>query len=71
MIKRQEKYETPNFIFYLTEYEPGSHLTQEEKDVFKKYQYDIILSSKLVRPSATKEELEHFSDFIKKFVEKK
>jgi hypothetical protein len=60
MIKRKEKYETPNFIFYLTEYEEGSH-----------YQYDIIFSSQYVSPSVSKEELEHFSDFIKKFVEKK
>lgn len=58
MIKRKEKYETPNFIFYLTEYEEGSH-----------YQYDMILSSKFVIPSATKEELGNLADFIKKFVE--
>lgn len=60
MIKRKEKYETPNFIFYLTEYEEGNH-----------YQYDMILSSKFVAPSATKEELELFTDFVKKFVENK
>lgn len=57
MIKRKDKFETPNFVFWLTEYE-GGH-----------YQYDMILSSKFVAPSATKEELQHFADFVKKFVE--
>lgn len=58
MIKRKEKYETPNFIFWLTEYDRDSL-----------YQYDMILSSKFVAPSATKEELGNLADFIKKFVE--
>jgi len=60
MIKRKEKYETPNFIFYLTEYEEGSH-----------YQYDMIMSSKYVSPSATKEELENFANFIHAFLRNK
>ena len=58
MIKRKEKYQTPNFIFWLTEYEPGSL-----------YQYDMVMSSENVAPSATKEELILFADFVKKFVE--
>lgn len=58
MIKRKDKFETSNFIFWLTEYEPGDH-----------YQYDMILSSKFVAPSATKEELGNLADFVKKFVE--
>ena len=59
MIKRKDKFETPNFIFWLTEYESGH------------YQYDMILSSKFVAPSATKEELGNLADFIKKFMEEK
>ena len=58
MIKRKQKFETPNFIFWLTEYENGSL-----------YQYDMVLSSENVAPSATKEELTLFADFVKKFVE--
>ena len=58
MIKRKDKFETPNFVFWLTEYEESSH-----------YQYDMVLSSRNVAPSATKEELQHFADFVKKFVE--
>jgi len=60
MIKRKEKYETPNFIFYLTEYEEGSL-----------YQYDMIMSSKYVAPSVTKEELENFANFIHTFLRNK
>jgi hypothetical protein len=58
MIKCKQKFETPNFIFWLTEYESGSL-----------YQYDMVMSSENVSPSATKEELGNLADFIKKFVE--
>lgn len=57
MIKRKEKYETPQFIFWLTEYERDSH-----------YEYDIILSSKNVAPSATKIELTNLATFINQFL---
>lgn len=57
MIKRKERYETPQFIFWLTEYEPDSH-----------YEYDIILSSRNVAPKITKEELQNLASFINQFV---
>jgi hypothetical protein len=57
MIKRKEKYETPQFIFWLTEYGRDSH-----------YEYDIILSSKNVAPSVTKTELKNLASFINQFL---
>lgn len=60
MIKNKEKYETPQFVFWLTEYSRDSH-----------YDYDIILSSRNVAPSLNKEELKGLADFIYKFLEKK
>ena len=59
MIKRKEKYETPQLTFWLTEYSEDSH-----------YQYDIIFSSQNVAPSASKEELKGLADFIYEFLEK-
>jgi hypothetical protein len=57
MIKRKEKFETPNFIFWLTEY--------EQTDMVE---YDIIFGSKRVSPPATKEDLVKLSEFIANFV---
>ena len=59
MIKRKEKYETPQFIFWLTEYSEKSH-----------YPYDLILASTNVAPHLSKEELKGLSDFINHFLEK-
>lgn len=53
MIKRKEKYETPQLTFWLTEYSEDSH-----------YQYDIIFSSKNVSPSLSKDELLGLAYFI-------
>jgi hypothetical protein len=58
MIKRKEKYETPQFRLWLNEYEEGSL-----------YQYDMILSSNYVSPSATKEELQNLANFIIQFTQ--
>ena len=57
MIVRKEKYETPQLIFWLTEYE-NAH-----------YKYDMILSSKYVAPSANEKELKGLADFINNFLE--
>lgn len=59
MIKQKEKYETSQFIFWLTEYGEGSH-----------YPYDIIFSSTNVAPHLSKEELKGLADFINHFLEK-
>lgn len=59
MIKRQEKFETPYFIFWLTEYEKPNI-----------YDYDIIFSSNRIAPSASKQELKGLSEFILSFLEK-
>lgn len=57
MIKRKEKYETPQFAFWLTEYAEGSY-----------YPYDLILASTNVAPHLSKEELKGLADFITKFL---
>lgn len=57
MIKNKEKYETPQFVFWLTEYSRDSH-----------YDYDIILSSRNVAPSLSREELQGLADFINNFL---
>ena len=59
MIKRKEKYETPQFIFWLTEYSKDSH-----------YPYDLILASINVAPHLNKNELKGLADFIYDFLEK-
>lgn len=58
MIKRREKYETPHFIFWLTEYEKPNM-----------YDYDIIFSSNRVAPSVSKQELKGLVNFINHFLE--
>lgn len=58
MIKRKKKYETSQFIFWLTEYTNDSH-----------YKYDMIFSSKNVAPSASEKELKEFANFISKFID--
>ena len=57
MIKRKEKYETPHFTFWLTEY--------EQPDMVE---YDIIFGGSRVAPPATKEDLVKLSEFIANFV---
>lgn len=57
MIQRKEKYETPQFIFWIAEYGEGSH-----------YPYDIILSSRNVAPHLNKDELKGLADFIYNFL---
>lgn len=59
MIKRKEKYETPQLTFWLTEYSEDSH-----------YEYDIIFSSTNVAPSISKEELKQLANFITRMIEK-
>lgn len=59
MIKRKEKYETPQFVFWLTQYSKDSL-----------YPYDIIFSSSNVAPHLSREELKGFADFINNFLEK-
>lgn len=59
MIVRKEKYETSQFIFWLTEY----------KDAH--YDYDMILASERVAPPANEKELKGLADFINNFLEKK
>lgn len=56
MIKRKEKYETPYFIFWLTEYEKPNM-----------YDYDIVFSSNRVAPSVSKDELKKLGEFILEF----
>ena len=58
MIKRKEKYETPQFVFWLTEYHEGSS-----------YPYDLILSSANVAPNLSKEELKNLANFINNFLQ--
>lgn len=58
MIKRREKYETPYFIFWLTEYKKPNM-----------YDYDIIFSSNRIAPSASKQELKGLVNFINHFLE--
>lgn len=57
MIQRKEKYETPQFVFWLTEYGEGSH-----------YPYDLIFSSSNVAPHLSREELQGLADFINNFL---
>lgn len=57
MIKRKEKYETPQFVFWLTEYGEGSY-----------YPYDLILASSNVAPHLSREELQGLADFINNFL---
>ena len=57
MIKRKEKYETSQFVFWLTQYEHDH------------YDYDIILASERVAPSANEKELKGLADFINNFLE--
>ena len=57
MIQRKEKYETPQFIFWLTEYGESSH-----------YPYDLILASSNVAPHLSREELQGLADFINNFL---
>ena len=59
MIKRKEKYETPHFTFWLTEY--------EQPDMVE---YDIIFSSNRVAPSVSKQQLKDLSEFILSFLGK-
>lgn len=59
MTKYKEKYETPQFVFWLTEHNKDSI-----------YSYDIIFSSNNVAPSVNREELEGLVDFINNFLEK-
>lgn len=59
MINRKEKYETPQFVFWLTQYGEGSH-----------YPYDLILASSNVAPHLSKEELQGLADFIYSFLKK-
>lgn len=59
MINRKEKYETPQFIFWLTEYSQDSH-----------YPYDLILASSYVAPHLSRDELRGLADFIYGFLEK-
>lgn len=59
MIGRKEKYETPQFIFWLTEYSKDSH-----------YPYDLIFSSSHVAPHLNKQELKGLANFINNFLEK-
>lgn len=57
MIQRKEKYETPQFVFWLTEYGEGSH-----------YPYDLILASSNVAPHLSREALQGLADFINNFL---
>lgn len=58
MIKRKEKYETPHFTFWLTEYEQPNMV-----------EYDIIFGGSRVAPPATKDELKKLGEFILKFAD--
>lgn len=57
MIKRKDKYETPHFTFWLTEYEKPNM-----------YDYDIIFASTNVSPSASKNDLKDLANFINNFI---
>lgn len=57
MIQRKDKYETPQFVFWLTEYGEGSH-----------YPYDLILASRNVAPHLNRQELQGLADFINNFL---
>ena len=57
MIKRKEKYETPHFTFWLTEYERPNM-----------YDYDIIFSGHRIAPPANKKDLKDLADFISNFI---
>jgi hypothetical protein len=57
MIQRKEKYETPQFVFWLTEYSEDSH-----------YPYDLILASTNVAPHLNREELQGLANFINNFL---
>ena len=58
MIKRKEKYETPHFTFWLTEYEKPNM-----------YDYDIIFSGHRIAPPANKDDLLKLAQFINFFLE--
>lgn len=57
MIQHKEKYETPQFVFWLTKYGEDSH-----------YPYDLILASSNVAPHLSREELQGLADFINNFL---
>lgn len=57
MIQRKEKYETPQFVFWLTEYGEQNP-----------YPYNLILASSNVAPNLDKKELKGLADFIYDFL---
>lgn len=59
MIQRKQKYETPQFVFWLTEHSEDSA-----------YPYDLVLASSNVAPHLDKKELKGLADFIYNFIEK-